>query len=53
MVTDSNLLQVSGSVPVDTMDIGKLDHHLVWMEIGWTAKAIKYQKRVIKKWWIE
>ena len=32
IVTDSNLLQVSGSVQVDEADIGKSDHFLVWME---------------------
>ena len=34
IVTYFNLLQVSGSVEVDTVDIGKLDHFLVWMELG-------------------
>ncbi len=29
IVTDSKLLQVSGSVQVDTVDIGKSDHFLV------------------------
>ena len=53
IVTDSNLLQVSGSVQVDTVDIGKSDHFLVWMELGRTVKTTKQQKRVIKKWRIE
>ena len=48
-----NLLQVSGSVQVDTVDIGKSDHFLVWMELGRTVKTTKQQKRVIKKWRIE
>ena len=52
-VTDSNLLQVLGSVQVDTTDIGKSDHFLVWMELGRTVEATKHQKRVIKKWRIE
>ena len=46
-------MQVSGSVLVDTTDIGKSDHYLVWMELGRTVKTTKQQKRVIKKWWIE
>ena len=53
IVTDSNLLQVSGSVQVDDTDIGKSDHFLVWMELGRTVKTAKQQKRVIKKWRIE
>ena len=54
IVTDSNLLQVSGSLQVDTVDIGKSDHFLVWMELGrTTVKTTKQQKRVIKKWRIE
>ena len=53
IVTDSNLLQVSGSVQVDTMDIGNSNHFLVWMELGRTVKTTKQQKRVIKKWRIE
>ena len=53
IVTDSNLLQVSGSVQVDTVDIGKSDHFLIWMELGRTVKTTKQQKRVIKKWHIE
>ena len=55
IVTDYNLLQVSGSVQVDTVDIGKSDHFLVWMEMGRTVKTtnLKQQKRVIKKWRIE
>ena len=53
IVTNSNLLQVSGSVQVDTVDIGKSDHFLVWMELGRTVKTTKQQKRVIKKWCIE
>ena len=38
LITNSNLLQVSGSVQVDETDIGKLDHFLVWMELGRTVK---------------
>ena len=40
IVTDSNLLQVSGSVQVDETDIGKSDHFLVWMELGRTVKTL-------------
>ena len=32
IVTDFNLLQVSGNVQVDTMDIGKLNHFLSGMD---------------------
>ena len=53
IITDYNLLQVSGSVQVDTVDIGKSDHFLVWMELGRTVKTAKQQTRVIKKWCIE
>ena len=53
IVTDYNLLQVSGGVQVDTMDIGKSDHFLVWTELGRTVKTIMQLKRVIKKWRIE
>ena len=35
---------------VDTVDIGKSDHFLVWMELGRTVKTTEQQKRVIKKW---
>ncbi len=48
IVTDSNLLQVSGSVQVDTVDIGKS-----LSGMGRTVKTTKQQKRVIKKWCIE
>ena len=50
IVTDSNLLQVSGSVQVhvDEADIGKSDHFL-----GQTVKNTKQQKRVFKKWCVE
>ena len=43
IVTDSHMLQVSGSVQVDTVDIGKSDHFLVWMELGQTVKTTKQQ----------
>ena len=39
IVTDFNLLHVSGSVQVDTTDIGKSDHFLVWMELCRTVKT--------------
>ena len=53
LFTDYNFLQVSGSVQVDTMDMEKSDHFLVWMELGRTVKTTKQQKWVIKKWYIE
>ena len=39
IVTDFNLLQVSGSAQVDTVDIGKSHHFLVWMELDRTVKT--------------
>ena len=40
IVTDFNLLHVSGSVQVDTVDIGKSHHFLVWMELDRTVKTM-------------
>ena len=34
IITDAQLLEVSGNVHVDRTDIGSSDHFLVWMELG-------------------
>ena len=34
IITDAQLLEVSGNVHVDGTDIGSSDHFLVWMELG-------------------
>ena len=47
IITDPQLMAVSGNVRVDNTDIGCSDHFLVWMELGRTAKNFKKEKRVI------
>ena len=37
IITDSQLLEVSGNVHVDGTDIGSTDDFLVWMELGWAS----------------
>ena len=34
VITDAQLLEVSGNVHVDGTDIESSDHFLVWMELG-------------------
>ena len=46
IITDPQLMAVSGNVHVDNTDIGCSDHFLVWMELGRTAKNFKEEKRV-------
>ena len=50
IITDPLLMAMSGNVHVDNTDIGYSDHSLVWMELGRTAKNIKKEKRVIRRW---
>ena len=50
IITDAQLLEVSGNVPVDGTDIGFSDHFLVWMELGRATKTSKKRKRVIRRW---
>ena len=50
IITDAQLLEVSGNVHVDRMDIGSSDHFLVWMELGRATKSSKKRKRVIRRW---
>ena len=38
IITDPQLMAVSGNVHVDNTDIGCSDHFLVWVELGRTAK---------------
>ena len=41
IITDPQLMAVSGNVHVDNTDIGCSGHLLVWMELGRTAKNFK------------
>ena len=50
IITDAQLLEVSGNVHVDGTDIGSSDHLLVWMELGRASKISKKRKRVIRRW---
>ena len=50
IITDGQLLEVSGNVHVDGTDIGSSDHLLVWMELGRASKTSKKRKRVIRRW---
>ena len=50
ILTDAQLLEVSGNVHVDGTDIGSSDHLLVWMELGRASKTSKKRKRVIRRW---
>ena len=49
IITDGQLLEVSGNVHVDGTDIGSSDHFLVWMELGWATKTSKKRRRVIRR----
>ena len=49
IITDAQLLEVSGNVHVDGADIGSSDHFLVWMELGRATKTSKKRKRVIRR----
>ena len=53
IITDPQLMAVSGNVHVDNTDIGCSDHFLVWMELGRTAKNFKKEKPVIRRWHLE
>ena len=53
IITDPQLMAVSGNVHVDNTDIGCSNHFLVWMELGRTAKNFKKEKRVIRRWRLE
>ena len=53
IITDAQLLEVSGNVHVDGTDIRSSDHFLVWMEIGRTTKTSKQRKRVIRIWHLD
>ena len=50
IITDAQLLEVSGNVHVDRTDIGSSDHFLVWMELGPATKTSKKRKHVIRRW---
>ena len=53
IITDAQLLEVSGNVHVDGTDIGSSDHFLVWMGLGWASKTSKKKKRVIRRWCVD
>ena len=53
IITDAQLLEVSGNVHVDGTDIGSSDHFLVWMELGWASKTSKKRKRDIRRWHLD
>ena len=50
IITDAQLLEVSGNVHVDGTDIGSSDHFLEWMELGRATKTSKKRKRVNRRW---
>ena len=50
IITDAQLLELSGNVHVGGTDIGSSDHFLVWMELGRASKTSKKRKRVIRRW---
>ena len=50
IITDAQLLEVSGNVHVDGTDIGSSDHLLVCMELGRASKTSKKRKRGIRRW---
>ena len=50
IITDAQLLEVSGYVHVDGTDIGSSDRFLVWMELGQASKICKKRKRGIRRW---
>ena len=50
VITDAQLMAVSGNVLVDTTDIGCSDHFLVWVELGRAAKNYEKGKRVLRRW---
>ena len=50
IITDAQLLEVSGNVHVDSTDIGSSDHFLVWMELVRASKTSKKRKCVIRRW---
>ena len=53
IITDPQLMAVSGNAYVDNTDIGCSDHFSVWMELGRTAKNFKKEKCVIRRWHLE
>ena len=46
IITDAQLLEVSGNVHVDGTDIGSSDHFLVWMELGRATKRLLTRESV-------
>ena len=52
IITDAQLLEVSGNVHVDCTDIGSSDHLQVWIELGRASKT-KKRKRVIRRWCLD
>ena len=50
IITDAQLLEMTGNVHVDGTDIGSSDHFLVWMALGPASKTSKKRTRVIRRW---
>ena len=53
IITDAQLLEISGNLHVNCTDIGSSDHLLVWMELGRASKTSKKRKRVIRRWCLD
>ena len=53
ILMDEQLMAVSGNVIVDSTEIGRSDHFLVWMDIGRVIKRGKKVKRVLRRWRLE
>ena len=53
IISDAQLLEVSGNVHVEGTDIGSSDHLLVWMELGRASKTSKKRTRVIRRWHLD
>ena len=53
IITDTQLLEVSGNVHVDGTDIGFSDNFLVSMELSQAYKTSKKKKHVISRWHLD
>ena len=55
VITDAQLMAVSGNMHIDITDIGCSDHFLVLVELGRTAKNSKKGKHVIiiRRWHLD
>ena len=53
IITDAQLVEVSGNVHVDGTGLGSSDHFLVWMELGQASTTSKKRKRAIRRWHLD